>query len=249
MNRYKRLQRCVAWLALPLGILAIVALWRPDVLRSDYVDVPSPSLGAQEERPAIWASSVDEDFRFYALSSTLYRSALPQASDVAELKERGINTVINFYQESDEAWLAGSTMHRIHIPLRADRVTDTDVIAVLRAIREGERHGGVLVHCKHGQNPTGLITAMYRIVYDDWTREEAMAEMLEGGFGVAERMDDAVGYMNRVDVEAVKSAMAEGECSTNPLAWCRLIGWFSSEKIEAVATSGLLQDRPIAESL
>ena len=63
MNRYKRLQRCVAWLALPLGILAIVALWRPDVLRSDYVDVPSPSLGAQEERPAIWASSVDEDFR------------------------------------------------------------------------------------------------------------------------------------------------------------------------------------------
>ena len=132
-------------------------------------------------------------------------------------------------------WLGDDAMRRIHIPLRGDRVTDTQVITVLRAIRTGEQQGGVLVHCKHGQNRTGLISAMYRIVYDGWSREEAMAEMLEGGFGTAERMEDAVGYMNRVDVDAVKQAIEAGKCSTNPLDWCRLTGLFMS------------QDEPLAD--
>jgi len=224
MNRFKRLRRSAVWLALPLGILAIVALWRPDVLRSDEVAFPPLFLSKQAPRPAGWAQPLDQDFRFYALSPTLYRSALPQAADMTELHERGISTVINLYQEDDANWLRDDRIARVHIPLRGDRVTDTEVIAVLRAIRAGEQRGGVLVHCKHGQNRTGLITAMYRIVYQGWTREQAMAEMLEGGFGQAERMADAVGYLNRVDVAEVRQAIASGACSTHPLAWCRLAG-------------------------
>jgi protein tyrosine phosphatase (PTP) superfamily phosphohydrolase (DUF442 family) len=230
MNRLKRLLRPAGWLALSLSIvLVIVALWRPDVLRSDHVDIPPPILTAEQPRPTNWATPLDESFRFYTLSPTLYRSALPQANDLAQLHSRGIYTVVNLHQQSDEPWLAGSDVRRVHIPLRGDRVTDTQVIAVLAAIRAGEQDGGVLLHCKHGQNRTGLISAMYRIVYDGWSREEAMAEMLEGGFGTAERMEDAVGYMNRVDVNAVKQAIAKGECSTNPLAWCRMSAWFTDK--------------------
>ncbi|MEH6800482.1 MAG: dual specificity protein phosphatase family protein [Halopseudomonas sabulinigri] len=227
MNRIKRFLRYAAWLGVPLCVLAIVALWRPDVLRSDQVNIPAPTLSAQEPRPQTWATRLDQDFIFYGLSPTLYRSALPETDDLAELHERGINTVINFYQQSDDAWLGDSEIQRVHIPLRGDRVTDTEVIEVLRAIREGEQHGSVLVHCKHGQNRTGLITAMYRIVYDGWSRDEAMAEMIEGGFGTAERMEDAIGYLNRVDAGEVKLAIADGECSTNPLAWCQLGEWFA----------------------
>ncbi|WVM91781.1 tyrosine-protein phosphatase [Halopseudomonas pachastrellae] len=69
-------------------------------------------------------------------------------------------------------------------------MTDTDVIRVLREIRAGQQQGKVLIHCKHGQNRTGLMAAMYRIVFDGWSREQAMAEMLEGGFG---RVDVAAG--------------------------------------------------------
>jgi protein tyrosine phosphatase (PTP) superfamily phosphohydrolase (DUF442 family) len=229
MALFKRPLRYAAWLLLPLCILAIVALWRPDVLRSSHVDVPPPMLGEQQERPTTWATPLDAGFRLYALSPSLYRSALPQTDDLAQLHQRGIRTVINLHQQSDVLWLGDDAMRRIHIPLRGDRVTDTQVITVLRAIRAGEQQGGILVHCKHGQNRTGLISAMYRIVYDGWSREEAMAEMLEGGFGTAERMEDAVGYMNRVDVDAVKQAIEAGECSTNPLAWCRLTSWFMSQ--------------------
>ena len=75
---------------------------------------------------------------------------------------------------------------------------------------------------------------MYRIVYEGWSRDEAIAEMLEGGFGTAERMEDALGYLNRVDVDALKQAIAGGECSTNPLAWCRFNAWFV-ESVDALA--------------
>lgn len=220
----RRLVHLAAWLALPLVILAIVALWRPDVLRSSHVEIPRPTLTDQQARPAAWAQPLAATFLFHALSPTLYRSALPSGGDIVALQENGIRTVINLHQQSDDPWLAVNDIRSVHMPLRGDRVTDAQVIAVLGAIREGEKRGGVLVHCKHGQNRTGLISAMYRIVYDGWSREQAMAEMVEGGFGPPQRMTDAIGYLNRVDVDAVKLAISKGECSTRILAWCRLKG-------------------------
>lgn len=41
----------------------------------------------------------------------------------------------------------------------------------------------VLVHCSHGADRTGLVCALYRIHFQNWEKEEALAEMLEGGFG------------------------------------------------------------------
>lgn len=206
---------------LPLLTLAFVALARPDVLRSDQVEMPAATLAAGQARPADWATPVDPALRLYRIAPNLYRSALPDGEDLPTLQAQGISTVINFYQRNDD-WLSGSNLTAVHEPLHADRVTDTDVIRVLREIRAGQQQGKVLIHCKHGQNRTGLMAAMYRIVFDGWSREQAMAEMLEGGFGDGELMTDAVGYLNRVDVAAVRDAVANGACSTKAMALCQL---------------------------
>lgn len=218
-------RRLLLWLSLPLGALAVVALARPDLLRGDQVHVPAPTLSAGQARPAGWATPIDPDLRLYRMGPHLFRSALPDREDLPALQAQGIGTVINFYQREDD-WLTRSPLNAVHFPLHADRVTDTDVIRVLRAIRDGQQRGGVLIHCKHGQNRTGIMAAMYRVVFDDWSREEAMAEMLEGGFGSPERMTDAIGYLNRVDVAAVREAVAAGECSTGALAWCHISDWW-----------------------
>ncbi|MDR3055633.1 MAG: dual specificity protein phosphatase family protein [Zoogloeaceae bacterium] len=180
-------------------------------------------------RPENWAVSIDKRFNLYEIEPNLYRSALPDSEALPRLEALGIATVINFYQQSDASWLSAPQVRQIHLPLRADRITDTEALEALRAIRQAQGEGAVLIHCKHGQNRTGLIAALYRVVYQGWSKEQARAEMLGGGFGGEERLDDALRYLRRVDIDKIKAALASGACSTSPWAWCTLKGWFSHD--------------------
>jgi hypothetical protein len=79
-------------------------------------------------------------------------------------------------------------------------------------------------------------------VFEGWSREQALAEMLEGGFGDGELMTDAVGYLNRVDVEAVRTAMDEGRCSTQALALCQVSDWWRRQTGEIDQRVAQLED-------
>jgi protein tyrosine/serine phosphatase len=96
----------------------------------------------------------------------------------------------------------------------------------LRSIRQAQARGPVLIHCKHGQNRTGLIAAMYRVVYQGWSKQQALAEMRGGGFGGEDRMGDAERYLREVDIQKLQVALASGTCSTTPWALCTVTNWF-----------------------
>lgn len=198
------------------------------VLWQKYTFKAAPSIAVTtvklESRPASWAQPVDPDFALYKMSDSLYRSALPRAHDVEWLQQNKIQTVINFYQKPDSSWLQTSSIEQVHIPLRTDRINDVDVIRVLRSISSAQQQGKVLIHCKHGQNRTGLIAAMYRVVFEDWSKADAMAEMQQG-FGGEARMGGAILYFNKVDVAAIQQALASDSCSTRRLAWCKAVQW------------------------
>lgn len=205
-------------------LLALLAtgLWQTDTLEA------APNLAVttikMETRPANWAQPLDSSFLLYKMSDSLYRSALPHKQSVEWLQQNNIQTVINFYQKPDSLWLQDSSIEQVQIPLRTDRIDDVDVLRVLRSIVSAKQKGKVLMHCKHGQNRTGLIAAMYRIVFEDWSKADAMAEM-EQGFGGEARMADATRYLENVDVKAIKQALASGACSTQTLAWCQVAQW------------------------
>lgn len=169
-----------------------------------------------------WAMPVDTTFNLYRMQPDLYRSALPSAGKQGELQRLKIATVINFYQHSDAEWLADPNIRQVHQPLHADRVDDADVLQALRSIRQAQADGPVLIHCKHGQNRTGMIAAMYRIVYQGWSKQQAIDEMREGGFGGRERFDDAERYLQEVDLPRFRTALNSGACSTSPWAYCVL---------------------------
>ena len=178
------------------------------------------TVPAQGARPANWAQPLDSRINLYRMAPDLYRSALPHARDWPELKSLGIATVINFYQRGDERWLDEPHVAQVHLPLRTDRIDDAAVIAVLRSIRQAQSRGPVLIHCKHGQNRTGLVAALYRVIYQHWSRAQALAEMRGGGFGGEQRMGDAERYLRDADIPALRSALASGACSTSPWALC-----------------------------
>ena len=215
MNRF--LQGLRLTLAAMVFFAALLALPLSMVWAATTAPVPG-----QGERPASWAQSLDSRINLYRMAPDLYRSALPSAGDLPQLQALGIATVINFYQRGDEQWLKDPQVVQVHLPLRTDRIDDADVIEALRSIHHAQSRGRVLIHCKHGQNRTGLIAAMYRVIYQNWSKEQALAEMRGGGFGGQERMDDAERYLRGVDIPALRSALASGACSTSAWALCAL---------------------------
>lgn len=183
-------------------------------------------------RPADWAQSVEVQYNLFQMSPTLYRSALPDAGAVALLEKLRVATVINFLPESDSNWLANPSIEQVQLPYRTNHVDDAQVLKALRAIQAAEAKGPVLMHCKHGSDRTGLIAAMYRVVVQGWSKEDALGEMTQGGFGDNSHFKDGIRYMMQADVDKLRTALANGECSTSPFAACSMKNWFKSAHVE-----------------
>lgn len=189
-------------------------------------DIPVTSKALEKRQTQQWAQPIDLEKRLFSMKEGLYRSALPDAQMLPFLQDNNVKTVINFYQKPDSLWLTDSSIKQVHLPLRTDRITDAQVLEVLRAMDEAEQQGGVLIHCKHGQNRTGLIAAMYRILYQGWSREEAISELKNGGFGGVDRMQDALEYLTEVDLVAMRSALDSGDCSPSMWSTCHIAQLF-----------------------
>ena len=179
-------------------------------------------IASANERPADWAQPVDKSFNLYRLSPTLYRSALPDSDDLPLLHTLGMRTVVSLIKDDDRQWADGAALTTVSFPTHADRVDDADVIHVLNMLQSAQLQGPVLLHCKHGRDRTGLFIAMYRSVIQGWSKDEALREMVDGGFGNRDDMADAISYVRDADVDAIRQAMREGRCSTSLLSFCQL---------------------------
>jgi hypothetical protein len=120
----------------------------------------------------------------------LYRSGQPVTPEAwAYLRSLGIKTVVklNYDEEgSDEgAVQAGMTVVSLPIPPRNDVASIVDLPErkrVSEVVRILERRDGVLVHCTHGQDRTGLVVGIYRVHHQHWTKSDAWHEMIQHHF-------------------------------------------------------------------
>lgn len=186
-----------------------------------------PLALAAGENPSDWARPVDPSFNLYQMSPTLYRSALPGSADLPELQRLQVKTVVSFIKDDDREWIGQQNIEAVSFPTHADRVDDADVLKVLRILQSAEQNGPVLMHCKHGRDRTGLFAAMYRTVIQGWSKEDALKEMTQGGFGTEDDMQDAIAYVQKADIGQLQQALASGECSTSAFAGCQLKGWLA----------------------
>jgi protein tyrosine/serine phosphatase len=187
---------------------------------------------AASVRPSEWAQLVDSKYNLFQMSPTLYRSALPDSGVVPLLEKLKVGTVITFLPESDARWLSAPDIHQVQLPYRTNHVDDAEVLKALRAIQAAEAQGPVLMHCKHGSDRTGLMAALYRVVVQGWSKEDALSEMTQGGFGDSTHFKDGVRYVMQVDVEKLRTALANGDCSTSPFAMCSMKSWLKSANVQ-----------------
>ncbi|RQS66861.1 protein-tyrosine-phosphatase [Burkholderia sp. Bp8963] len=158
-------------------------------------------------RPLQWAQSV-ADARvnnLHRITPSLYRSAQLSKEDVPQLQKLGIRKVISFRAfHSDDSVLAGSQITMQRIPINTWYIRDEDMVTALKALRDADRDGPVLIHCQHGADRTGLVSALYRVVYQGWTKEQALDELQHGGYGFHSIWQNITYYLKHVDVERLR---------------------------------------------
>ena len=125
--------------------------------------------------------------KFFEVSPGIYRSAQPQMVDMRDLKEFGIRAILTL--NDDEATLVAEkkAARALGIKLIAHPMSgfwsprDEQVDASLAALQD-HRNYPILVHCKHGEDRTGLIIGLHRVQTEGWRAEDAYEEMLDRGF-------------------------------------------------------------------
>lgn len=155
---------------------------------------------------ATWAQPVDRPGlpNFYKVSDDLYRGAQPTAEGVEQLKALGIKTIINLRSsDTDKNLSIPSGIAYETIPMTAWRVDDAEVVRFLQIVGDRSRLPA-FVHCRRGADRTGLMVAIYRVAIQSWDKEQAIAEMTEGGFRFYSGWQNLVRYIRDVDIDAIK---------------------------------------------
>ena len=169
----------------------------------------SPLGGAQTsspDRPTHWARPIQLEGvpNLHRVSDTLYRSAQPSAEGMGNLKAMGIKTIVNLRSfHSDRDQIKGTGLAYEHIYMKAWHPEEEDVVRFLQIVINPKRTP-VLVHCWHGADRTGAMCAIYRIAVQGWSKEEALKEMTEGGFGFHEIWEDLIWWIDALDLEGIK---------------------------------------------
>ena len=73
----------------------------------------------------------------------------------------------------------------------------------------GTADGPVLIHCWHGSDRTGLISAMYRILYQDWSKDAAIDELMKGGYGYHAMYKNIPEYIRKVDILNIRKMVGQ----------------------------------------
>jgi protein tyrosine/serine phosphatase len=168
-----------------------------------------PLWGAETgtpNRPANWAQPIRLEGvpNLHKVSDTLYRSAQPSAEGMKNLKAMGIETIVNlrsFHSDRDKIKETGLSYE--HIYMKAWHPEEEDAVRFLQIATNPQRTP-VLVHCQHGADRTGAMCAIYRVAVQGWSREEALKEMTEGGFGFHGIWQDLFQWINSLDMEKLK---------------------------------------------
>lgn len=154
----------------------------------------------------VWAVPIGKPGlpNLHRVSDDLYRGAQPTAEGFRRLQAMGVKTVINlryFYNDRDK--MAGTGLAYEEIPMNAWHVEDEDVVRFLQLVADRNR-APFFVHCHHGADRSGMLFGVYRIVIQGWTKDEAIAEMTQGGFGFHGVWQNLVEYLRNLDVEKLK---------------------------------------------
>lgn len=147
-------------------------------------------LGAQcsadsSIHPAAWTAPLQVNGvpNFHHVTENIYRGGQPTKEGFEGLEKLGIKTVVNLREHhSDEQLMRGRSFAYWYIPMNAESPNPERMEEALKILTDTRQYP-IFVHCKYGADRTGAVMAIYRIKVQKWSREDAVREMVEGGYG------------------------------------------------------------------
>jgi protein tyrosine/serine phosphatase len=135
----------------------------------------------------------------HKVSENLYRGAQPTEEGFENLKKLGIKTIVNLRDlHSDKNKITDSNLGYEQIDMLPWHPKDEDVIRFLQTVSDKSKQP-VFVHCRYGSDRTGVMCAVYRIVIEGWSKQQAIDEMTNGGFGFHPAWQNLISYIQNVD--------------------------------------------------
>ncbi len=126
---------------------------------------------------------------FGKVSATLYRGGQPSKDGFAELKNLGVQIVVNLRDdnfETERSEVTAVGLEYVAIPWNCHHPANSLVTQFLEVLRENPEKR-IFVHCHAGVDRTGLMIATHRMAEQGWTPEQAQDEMKDFGFNFIHR--------------------------------------------------------------
>ena len=123
---------------------------------------------------------ITEVENFHAVDVNVFRGALPSAQGMQQLCDFGIRTIINLCSSGPSVkYVEIPGIRYEYIPMGAKSPTRMWVDRLLEILRRIECYP-VFFHCYLGVDRSGFVTALYRVVFQGWSKPDALYEMLRG---------------------------------------------------------------------
>jgi protein tyrosine phosphatase (PTP) superfamily phosphohydrolase (DUF442 family) len=122
------------------------------------------------------------------INDVLFRGAQPQENGLIELKKLGITTIVDLRGEDREKfeWERKESeslgLRFVHLAVSGWAPPSDEQVAQFLALFRDASHQRVFVHCRFGDDRTGVFVAAYRMAVEKWSPEKAMDEMYFFGF-------------------------------------------------------------------
>ncbi|HXJ45097.1 MAG TPA: dual specificity protein phosphatase family protein [Candidatus Dormibacteraeota bacterium] len=145
---------------------------------------PSPTISPIPLGEKLKLSGVPNAGR---INDSLFRGAQPLSQGITELKKLGITTIVDLRGEDpdkikwEQQQAESVGMHFVNIPVSGWSPPTNDQVAQFLSLFKNH-NDKIFVHCRFGDDRTGVFVAAYRMAHDHWLPHQAIKEMYFFGF-------------------------------------------------------------------
>jgi protein-tyrosine phosphatase len=167
----------------PRNILSIILLF----VIVGRVDANAPQTKQETQSPKARAIGRRLNEKgvpnFGEVTPTLYRGGLLSGEGLKAIQKLGVKVVVDTHADSkhERAEVESLGMKYVAIPWHCPWPHD-EVFAKFLKVVHDNKGKKIFVHCRLGDDRTGMMVAAYRMAEEGWTADDAMTEMRSFGF-------------------------------------------------------------------